>query len=396
MRVAMLSLHTSPMQLPGSGDAGGMNVYIQNLAFALGALGHEVHMITRTAAESQSLQVGEGVWMHDVQVAANQALSKEQLPEIIDPAVLAVSAHLRGMKFDIVHAHYWLSGMVGLQLADLWAVPLLISMHTSAAAKEHESGIAEPGNRKEAEKQLLSECARIIANTPVEAGQLARFYEVASSKLDVVLPGVNHRIFHPDQDKLRRPLGKDDLHLVYAGRLQPLKGAHLLLEAMGVARRSHPALRITASLFGASSGASNYDLKSMVTEQNLDDVVRFFEPLEPAKLALVFANADVVAVPSLSETFGLVAAEAQACGTPVLANAVGGLAYAVNDGESGWLMAEPDASLWAQKLVELAENPDVVTSAGHGALEHSGLFTWERAAVATLASYRIAQSEARN
>lgn len=124
MRIAMLSLHTSPMQQPGSGDAGGMNVYIQNLSFALGALGHEVHMITRTAAESQSLQVGEGVWMHEVQVAANQSLSKEQLPEIIDPAVLAVSAHLQGLKFDIIHAHYWLSGMAGLELAELWSVPV--------------------------------------------------------------------------------------------------------------------------------------------------------------------------------------------------------------------------------------------------------------------------------
>jgi len=393
MRIAMLSLHTSPMQQPGSGDAGGMNVYIQNLSFALGALGHEVHMITRTAAESQSLQVGEGVWMHEVQVAANQSLSKEQLPEIIDPAVLAVSAHLQGLKFDIIHAHYWLSGMAGLELAELWSVPLLVSMHTSASAKEHESGIPEPGNRKQAEKQLLFQCARIIANTPVEAKQLARFYQVESTKLDVVLPGVNHRIFHPDQDKLRRPLGEDDLHLVYAGRMQPLKGAHLLLNAMGAARRSHPDLRITASLFGASSGSADYDLKSMASEQNLSDVVRFYDPLEPSKLALVFANADIVAVPSLSETFGLVAAEAQACGTPVLANAVGGLAYAVDDGKSGWLMPEADPSLWAQKLVELAQNPDAVTTAGHGALEHSGLFTWERAAVATLASYRIAQSE---
>ena len=393
MRIAMLSLHTSPMQQPGSGDAGGMNVYIQNLSYALGALGHEVHMITRTASESQSLQVGEGVWMHEVQVAAGQALSKEQLPEIIAPAVQEVSAHLQGLEFDIVHAHYWLSGMVGLQLAERWSAPLLVSMHTSAAAKEHESGIAEPGNRKEAEKLLLADCARIIANTPVEAKQLARFCDVESNKLDVVLPGVNHRIFHPDQDKLRRPLGEDDLHLVYAGRMQPLKGAHLLLEAMGIARRSHPELRITASLFGAMSGSADYDLESLAKKQDLSDVVRFYEPLEPAKLALVFANADIVAVPSLSETFGLVAAEAQACGTPVLANAVGGLAYAVNDGQSGWLMPEPDASLWARRLVELAQSPDEVTSAGHGALEHSGLFTWERAAVATLASYRIAQSQ---
>ena len=392
MRIAMLSLHTSPMQQPGSGDAGGMNVYIQNLSFALGALGHEVHMVTRTATDSESQQVAEGVWMHQVQIAAHQQLRKEELPQIIDPAAAAISEHLHGLDIDIIHAHYWLSGMVGLQLAREFRAPLILSMHTSAAAKEFESGIPEPGPRKQAEKQLLAEASRIIANTPVEARQLARFYEVDRQKLDVVLPGVNHRIFHPEQDKLCRPLGPDDLHLVYAGRLQPLKGAHVMLEAMGLARRSHPQLRITASLFGARSGSADYDLQALVEREGLADLVRFFDPLKPAQLAAVFANADVVAVPSLSETFGLVAAEAQACGTPVLANAVGGLGYAVRDGRSGWLMPEPDPQLWAQKLVELAENPKLVTQAGHDALEHSGEFTWERAAVASLASYRMAQS----
>ncbi|RBM03765.1 hypothetical protein C1H84_00185 [Glutamicibacter soli] len=391
MRIAMLSLHTSPMQQPGSGDAGGMNVYIQNLSFALGALGHEVHMITRTAADSESRQVAEGVWMHQVQIAAHQQLDKEDLPQIIDPAASAIFAHLHGLDIDIIHAHYWLSGMVGLQLAREFSAPLIVSMHTSAAAKEFESGIEEPGPRKEAEKQLLAEASRVIANTPVEARQLARFYEVDRQKLDVVLPGVNHRIFHPEQDKLCRPLGPDDLHLVYAGRLQPLKGAHVMLEAMGLARRSHPQLRITASLFGARSGSADYDLQALVQREGLDDLVRFFGPLKPQQLAAVFANADVVAVPSLSETFGLVAAEAQACGTPVVANAVGGLGYAVRDGYSGWLMPEPDPQLWAQKLVELAGNPPMVTQAGHVALEHSGEFTWERAAVASLASYRMAQ-----
>ncbi len=392
MRIAMLSLHTSPMQQPGSGDAGGMNVYIQNLSFALGALGHEVHMVTRSAGPTESQQVAEGVWMHHVQVAANQNLSKEQLPQIIDPAAAAIAEHLQGIKIDVIHAHYWLSGMVGLQLATVFHAPMIVSMHTSAAAKEHESGIAEPALRKDAETLLLNQANRIVANTPVESSQLQKFYGVEKANLDVVLPGVNHRVFHPDQDKLCRPLGEDDLHLVYAGRLQPLKGAHLLLKAIGAARKLHPELRITASLFGAASGSADYDLDELCAREGIEDVVRFFGPQDPAQLAAVFANADVVAVPSLSETFGLVAAEAQACGTPVIANAVGGLSYAVNDGASGWLIPEPNSSLWAQKLIELAQHPEIVTQAGHEALEHSGAFTWERAAVETLASYRISQS----
>lgn len=392
MRIAMLSLHTSPMQQPGSGDAGGMNVYIQNLSFALGALGHEVHMITRSSAPSESLQVAEGVWMHQVQIAAGQTLDKEDLPRIIAPSVEALSEHLRGINIDVVHGHYWLSGMVGLQLSEILGVPLLASMHTTAAAKEYESGIEEPRQRKEAEALLLAEATRIIANTPVEARQLERFYEVDRDHLDIVLPGVNHRIFHPKQEPLSRPQGADDLHIVYAGRIQPLKGAHLLLEALGIIQQQNPDLKITISLYGAASGNSDYDLVGLCKNLGIDHLVQFHGPLAPDELAAVFAGADLVAVPSLSETFGLVAAEAQACGTPVIANAVGGLSYAVNDNVSGWLIAKPEPELWAQRLVELASNPSLITKAGHNALEHSGKFTWERAAVETLSSYRVAQS----
>lgn len=392
MRIAMLSLHTSPMQQPGSGDAGGMNVYIQNLSFALGALGHEVHMITRTSTPSESLQVAEGVWMHQVQIASGQALSKDDLPQIIDPSVDAIAEHLRGIDIDVVHGHYWLSGMVGLQLSKILDVPLLVSMHTTAAAKENESGIEEPKLRKDAETLLLSEATRIIANTPVEARQLARFYDVDRDRLDIVLPGVNHRIFHPNQEQLSRPQGADDLHIVYAGRLQPLKGAHLLLEALGLIQHQSVDLKITISLYGAASGNGDYELAELCKKLGIGHLVQFHEPLAPAELAAVFAGADLVAVPSLSETFGLVAAEAQACGTPVIANAVGGLSYAVNDNVSGWLIAQPKPELWAQRLVELASDPALITKAGHNALEHSGKFTWERAAVETLSSYRVAQT----
>jgi D-inositol-3-phosphate glycosyltransferase len=363
MRIAMLSLHTSPMEQPGSGDAGGMNVYIRNLSLALGALGHEVHMFTRTADESTSSEVSPAVFMHQVQIRPGAQLSKEELPDIIDEAASLLKEHMAGLNIDIIHGHYWLSGMVGLQLAEAWKIPLVVSLHTSAAAKEFESGIPEPEERKEAERRLLAGATRIIANTPVEARQLSRFYSVDKEKLDVVLPGVDHKVFHPDQNKLRRPLGADDLHLVYA-------------------------------LFGANSGSADYDLPALAEKHSVADVLSFFGPLQPAQLAAVFANADVVAVPSLSETFGLVAAEAQACGTPVLANHVGGLAYAVNDGESGWLMEDCSPHLWAQQLLTLARNPAMVTQAGHAALEHSGEFTWERAAVTSLASYRMASTPA--
>lgn len=393
MRIAMLSLHTSPMEQPGAGDAGGLNVYVKNLAFALGSLGHQVHLLTRTSGSTRTEEVIENVWIHYLQVAAGQELAKEDLPGIIQEAAQAASRHFESLTFDVIHAHYWLSGMLGLQLAAQWKLPLVVSMHTSAEAKEYESGIAEPMVRKHSEKILLSTAHRIIANTPVEARQLVRFYAVPAKKLDVVLPGVDHRIFHPAQDKLCRPEGSDDLHIVYAGRMQRLKGAHLLIEAISQALAQAPGLKITAELYGALSGATDYDLPAMVSAAGLEEQISFYQPLSPSALATVFANADLVAVPSLSETFGLVAAEAQACGTPVIANQVGGLNYAVDDQQSGWLMPEPDPGLWAEQLVKLARQPQLISRAGHAALEHSAKFTWERAAVEALASYRVARQD---
>ena len=391
MRIAMLCLHTSPLEQPGAGDAGGMNVYVKNLAFALGRLGHQIHLVTRTAGPSRTEEVIENVWIHHLQVAAGRTLSKEELPGIIAEAAQAAGRHFASVDFDVIHAHYWLSGMVGLELAGRWKVPLVVSMHTSAEAKEYESGIAEPVVRKHSEKILLAEADRIIANTPVEARQLVRFYALHQDKLDVVLPGVDHRIFHPAQDKICRPDGSDDLHIVYAGRMQRLKGAHLLITAIGRAMALAPGLEITADLYGSLSGADDYDLPALVDEAGLRRQVAFHGPLDPSRLAAVFANADLVAVPSLSETFGLVAAEAQACGTPVIANQVGGLNYSVHDQRSGWLMPQPDPDLWAAQLVQLARNPQLISRAGHAALEHSAKFTWERAAVEALSSYRVAR-----
>lgn len=393
MRIAMLCLHTSPLEQPGAGDAGGMNVYVKNLAFALGSLGHEVHLVTRTAGTTHTEAVRDNVWIHYLQVAAGKALSKDELAQLIPEATDAAQQHFANQTFDVIHAHYWISGMLGLRLAQDWNVPVVLSMHTSAQAKEYESGLAEPAVRKHSEKILLAAAQRIIANTPVEARQLVRFYALPQEKLDVVLPGVDHRIFHPAQDKLCRPDGSDDLHIVYAGRMQRLKGAHLLIEAIGCALTQAPELKITADLYGALSGSANYDLPAMVADSGLSSQVTFHEPLSPQDLATVFANADLVAVPSLSETFGLVAAEAQACGTPVIANQVGGLNYSVSDQYSGWLMAQPDPELWAAQLVQLARHPQLISRAGHAALEHSAKFTWERAAVEALASYRVARQD---
>lgn len=396
MRIAMLSLHTSPMEQPGAGDAGGMNVYIRNLAYALSELGHEVHLVTRSADPTRTEQVMDRVWMHELQVAPGRRVSKDGLYGLIDEAAAALREHFHDLPVDVIHAHYWLSGMLGLELATAWHIPLVVSLHTSAAAKEAESGIAEPAARKEGERHLLAAAQRVIANTPVEAEQLRRHYRVPQDKLDVVLPGVEHEVFHPphagsDAGRARsNPARGSDLHLVYAGRMQRLKGAHLLLQAIARARQLDPGVRITAELYGARSGAGDYDPRAIATRLALDEVVHLAGPLPPRELAVAFAAADLVAVPSLSETFGLVAAEAQACGTPVIANRVGGLNYSVADGVSGWLIPEPEPEAWARQLLTLARDPQLLASARAAALAHSARFTWRHAAQQSLQAYRRA------
>ncbi|MDR4532841.1 glycosyltransferase [Glutamicibacter sp. PS] len=395
MRIAMLSLHTSPVSQPGTGDAGGMNVYVLQLAMALAGMGHEVHMVTRGAGTAQVQDVAANLWHHEVPVRPGQQLSKEQLADVLEEASEAIATHFdgwfaSGQGFDVLHAHYWLSGRVAESLHSHWGTPFALTLHTSAAVKMHESNLPETPERLEAERQLLARADAVIANTPVEADQLVRYYAVDEAKLSVITPGVDHVRFNPaaQAEHIRAPEGSD-LHVVYAGRMQKLKGPHILLQALAKARQKRPDLRLTAQLIGANSGADAYDVPGMVQQLDLEDVVELCAPCPPEVLAAYFAAADIVAVPSLSETFGLVAAEAQACGTPVLANRVGGLSHAVIDRHTGWLIeAEERVKSWATALIRLAENPQAIERASEAAIAHARSLTWTAAAEHTLNCYQ--------
>ncbi|GAA3695221.1 D-inositol-3-phosphate glycosyltransferase [Zhihengliuella alba] len=397
-RIAMLSLHTSPLDQPGSGDAGGMNVYIAQLSEHLGRLGVEVDVFTRVPAAATgastvtTARTAPGVAVHHVPVGPD-TLTKTSLAghagEVGD--LIASWYRTAGFAPDVVHSHYWVSGLAGMELADGWGVPLVHTMHTMARVKLRDDATAvEPARRLAAEDELAASASSLTANTPSEVDDLVSLYGADPARVVLVPPGVDHDVFtpHGPASWLAHGLcGSSALRVVFAGRIQRLKGPHLLLEALQQAVELDPAVRFDVALIGHQSGPDHLDLAELLPEESARLRVRLVPPRRPEELAQWFRAADVAAVPSYSESFGLVAAEAQACGTPVLANAVGGLRHTVADGRTGWLISGQRPEDWASALVELARDRGTLAPMGRSAVAQAASFTWETAATTTLEAY---------
>ncbi|MDO5743778.1 MAG: glycosyltransferase [Micrococcaceae bacterium] len=389
-RIAMISLHTSPLEQPGSGDAGGMNVYVRHLALALGELGIGVDVFVRGAAEPRAVEMAPGVFCHEVPAGPPGKLSKEDLADHLEEAARAILEYATGLgPYDAIHSHYWLSGVVGLRLADAWGVPMVHTMHTMGKVKKLSAQTEESAARIHAELLLCREADRLTANTPAEVQELVDLYGAEPEIVDVVEPGVDLSCFHPGVCEQRQgPVGS--LRVVFAGRLQKLKGPQILVRALGILARERPELDVKLSIIGARSGAKELNLQKLVESEGVEHLVRFSLPMPAEHLAKAFRCADVVAVPSYSESFGLVALEAQACGTPVLAHRVGGLPHALRHGRTGILIDGAEPASWAAALAMLATDPALrhllgtqaaVFAAGHG---------WEQTANAAITSYRRA------
>lgn len=401
-RVAMLSLHTSPLEQPGSGDAGGMNVYVRSVALELARAGTEVEIFTRATdpARSADVELAPGVKVRHIVAGPVRKVPKEQLP-FLDLGTPVAEAHpfLLDGGFDVVHSHYWVSGTAGLTVARQWDLPLVHTMHTMARVKnlQAQPGEApEPQVRIDGEQQIVLGATRLIANTSTEADELETLYGADPDNVDVVAPGVDLGVFSP----FGRPgvqAGQGFLpgvfHVVFAGRIQRMKGPQVLVEAAAELRRRRPDIPLRVSILGAGSGSSVLDLAPMVRRLGLQDTVSLRPPVEPQQLAAWFRAADVVAVPSFSESFGLVALEAQACGTPVLAANVGGLPKAVRDGRSGVLVNGHAPARWAAELEALYDGADRRRTLGEGAAAHAQSFGWRRTAMLTAESYREAADQ---
>ncbi|PWI46123.1 D-inositol-3-phosphate glycosyltransferase [Streptomyces sp. ICBB 8177] len=403
-RVAMLSVHTSPLHQPGTGDAGGMNVYIVELARRLADLGIEVEVFTRatTGGLPDVVELAPGVLVRHVDAGPYEGLAKEDLPAQLcafTHGVMQAEASQRPGYYDLVHSHYWLSGHVGWLAAQRWGVPLVHAMHTMAKVKNAalaEGDTPEPAARVIGETQIVEAADRLIANTEEEAEELVRHYAAAREKVAVVHPGVNLERFRPADGRAaaRERLGLPQHALVplFAGRIQPLKAPDVLLRAVALLLEEVPSLRqrLVVPVVGGPSGsglAKPERLQKLAARLGLCDVVRFQPPVEQDRLADWYRAASVLVMPSHSESFGLVAIEAQACGTPVVASAVGGLPVAVRDGVSGFLIDGHDPADYAKVLRRFVDRPQLGEELGTAAAHHARAFGWDASAAATADVY---------
>jgi D-inositol-3-phosphate glycosyltransferase len=407
--VATLSVHTSPLDQPGAGDAGGMNVYVVEVSRRLAARGIAVEIFTRATSSDLPpvVEMVPGVTVRHVSAGPFEGLGKDDLPAQLcafTAAVLREEARHEPGFYDVLHSHYWLSGQVGWLARDRWGVPLVHSAHTLAKVKNAalaEGDAPEPMARVIGEEQVVAEADRLIANTVEEARQLVRWYDADPARTLVVPPGVDLERFTDRRDRAaaRRAVGvaDDALVLLFVGRIQPLKAPDVLLHAAARLLADEPALRarLQVLVVGAPSGsglAEPRQLQELAVSLGIADVVRFVPPQGPAALADHYRAADVAVVPSHNESFGLVALEAQACGTPVVAAAVGGLPTAVADGVSGVLVDGHDPADYAAAIRKVVEQREVLSV---GARQHAECFSWDRTAGSLVEAYTAAMGEMR-
>jgi D-inositol-3-phosphate glycosyltransferase len=399
-RIATLMVHTSPLDQPGAGDAGGMNIYVVESAERMAAMGVSVDIFTRRHNPDlpDVVEISSGVRVRHLNIGACSA-TKEELPALIPNLSEAFSKVLESEKYDVLHSHYWISGKVAMPVAKKFGIPLAHTMHTMARVKNMnlaEGERPEPMIRVQGETQVVAAADALIANTDAEAASLVSLYEACPDNVSVVSPGVDLYTFTAGSGRkaAREAIGlPQDAHiLAFVGRIQPHKGPEVLIRAVAEMLNHSPHLRpklITVIMGGASgSGLGEVErLKDLVSWLNISDVVRFENPVPRAQIPQWYRAADLVCVPSYSESFGLVALEAQACGTPVVATAVGGLRTAVADGISGVLVDGHDPRAWSSVLARLIQEPQRRVLLSMGAIEHASHFGWDATARGTLDIY---------
>lgn len=389
-RVAVLSVHTSPVDQPGVGDSGGMNVYIRAVAERLADRGVEVDLFTRCrgGADHEDKVLASGIKVVAVKAGPCGAIPKEDLPRFLPEFLGGLIRYGRHdpRGYDIVHSHYWLSGWVGRAAKEVWGTPLVASFHTLGKVKNYSLayGEAPEGSlRIDGEQRIIDVADRVLAPTPSEAGQLVGLYRAEPDRIRLVPPGVDHTIFTP-RDRLgaRARLHLTGLRLaLYVGRLQPHKGPDVAVRTLAemVARDPVAAANLQLAIVGGPSGgdAEVSRLMELATALGVHDRVIFFAPQPQERLADFYAAADVVLVPSRSESFGLVALEAGAVGTPVIAAAVGGLRHVVSDGVSGTLVEGHDPGDHAEAALEVLRSPGLQAQMGERAARAAMRFTWD-------------------
>ncbi|HXH58837.1 glycosyltransferase [Iamia sp.] len=397
-RISLLSLHTSPLAQPGTGDSGGMNVYVRELAAGLAHAGNDCRIFVRTDRSGlpPRTTVEPGVTVEHVP-AGPVGLAKEDLVTVVDEWADAVASALDAEGgTDVLHSNYWLSGVAGHRLKHLLDRPLVSTFHTLARVKTA-AGDPEPEARGRAEAAVMACSDAVLASCPAEADQLAGHYGVARSRLALVAPGVEHALFSPGPRGAARAavaaLNLGDRPVVlFVGRIQRLKGLDVAVRSLAAMKDPRTVLVVVGGPSGTDGEACRAEVDALVVEHGLADRVRFVDPRPHHELSTLYRAADAVVVPSRSESFGLVALEAAACGRPVVAADIGGLSTLVEHGRTGLLVRSRDPRDWARALDSVVGARSRNARMGRAAAGLAQGYGWDGAAHALAAVYATVTS----
>ena len=403
--VALLSVHTSPLAQPGTGDGGGMNVLIAALATQLRARGIAVEIFTRAAGADlpRSLTLDDGVRVHHIE-AGPPTLRKEDLASHLCGFYLSVAAHPALHDVEVLHGHYWMSGWVGRKLRQRRGLPLVQHFHTLAHSKNDGRAGGQPSEpmlRMAAERRVVAEADAVLASTAAEAALLRRHYHARPGQVHVVAPGVDLEVFRAEGERAipRHDLGGGRI-MLFVGRLQPLKGPDVAIRTLAALASHLPDDGVPTRLVivggPSGNGQGTVDppaLQRLAAELGVADRVALLAPRPHVELAPLYRAADVLLMPSRSESFGLVALEAQACGTPVVAADVGGLRDIVTAG-GGTLVGDHHPAAFARAVAPYLTHGRVRSEASAAAVAGARQFTWRRTAEQTLAVYRTVLADA--
>ncbi|CAB4539146.1 unannotated protein [freshwater metagenome] len=376
--VAIISMHTSPLEQPGMGDSGGMNVYVRELSASLAQAGVDVRVYVRRWANNLPDRVSVEPGFEVVHISAGSPdLAKEDLLGCIDAFTEGIAADLAQRPVDVLHANYWLSAVAAHRLKHELNLPLVATFHTLARVKA-EAGDHESLERAQAEAQVIGCCDAICASNPVEAEQLIQFYGALPERIELVAPGVDHAFFSPgDRLGAQAALGIDDRPtLLFVGRIQPLKGLKIAVAALAQLQNTDARLIVVGGPSGADGDAELASVYELLDSLGVAERVEWIDPQPHHALSTFYRAADVVIVPSRSESFGLVALEAAACAIPVVAAAVGGLRTLVRNDSTGFLIDSRDPADFAQRIDELLAHPARAAAMGQAAAVESDRYAW--------------------
>ncbi len=398
--IAMISYHTCPLAVLGGKDTGGMNVYVRELTYQLGRLGVHVDVFTRSQDEHVPHvlhNLGYGNRVVHIPAGPEVPLPKKQLAEYIPQfaqRIVAFAAE-KGIQYDLIHSHYWMSGITAESLKAAWHVPVVQMFHTLGLMKNRIARSPEEIEgeyRINGEYQVIKSADRLIAATPAEQAQLEFLYQAPSKKIAVIPPGVDSSHFYsipPDEAKNAIEIPTSDRIILFVGRIEPLKGVETLIRSIAILRErgvltSHPH---DLAIIGGDPNATQADmnaemarLKALCSELQLNDLVIFLGKRGQDTLPYYYSAAEVLVMPSHYESFGMVALEAMACGTPVVASQVGGLAFLVQDGVTGFVVPDASPDLLADRLEQIILNPELRRHLGEQAAAYAQQYAWEKIA----------------